>query len=69
MNFRGVISEDFFRRPGDSVKKVKKIVEAFVLRPKIAAAVETTADRRNAGDMSSREAFCAAGMRSIQLLK
>ena len=27
---------------------MKMIVEAFVLRPKIAAAVETTADRRNA---------------------
>ncbi|KAG2243982.1 hypothetical protein Bca52824_094181 [Brassica carinata] len=46
---------------------VKKIVEAFVLRPKIAAAVETAADRRNAGDVIWREAFCGAGMRSIQL--
>ncbi|KAF8098979.1 hypothetical protein N665_0255s0054 [Sinapis alba] len=50
--------------PGDLVKK---IVEAFVLRPKIAAAVETAADRRNVGDMNWREAFCGAGMRSIQL--
>ncbi|KAJ4913893.1 Scarecrow-like protein 15 [Raphanus sativus] len=50
--------------PGDLVKK---IVEAFVLRPKIAAAVETAADRRNAGEMTWREAFCGAGMRSIQL--
>ncbi|KAL0833339.1 hypothetical protein Bca101_085228 [Brassica carinata] len=51
--------------PGDLVKK---IVEAFVLRPKIAAAVETTAGgRRNVGEMTWREAFCGAGMRSIQL--
>ncbi|KAF3494141.1 hypothetical protein DY000_02057043 [Brassica cretica] len=53
--------------PGDSMKKVKKIVEVFVLRPKIAASVETTANRRNARDMSSREAFCDTGMRSTQL--
>ncbi|KAG5412634.1 hypothetical protein IGI04_000201 [Brassica rapa subsp. trilocularis] len=50
--------------PGDLVKK---IVEAFVLRPKIAAAVETAGDRRNVGEMTWREAFCGAGMRSIQL--
>ncbi|CAN8328122.1 unnamed protein product [Cochlearia groenlandica] len=50
--------------PGDLVKK---IVETFVLRPRISAAVETAADRRNAGEMTWREAFCAAGMRPIQL--
>ncbi|CAG7886150.1 unnamed protein product [Brassica rapa] len=50
--------------PGDLVKK---IVEAFVLRPKIVAAVETAGDRRNVGEMTWREAFCGAGMRSIQL--
>lgn len=50
--------------PGDLVKK---IVEAFVLRPKISAAVETAADRRHTGEMTWREAFCAAGMRPIQL--
>jgi len=50
--------------PGDLVKK---IVETFVLRPKISAAVETAADRRHTGEMTWREAFCAAGMRPIQL--
>ncbi|KFK30292.1 hypothetical protein AALP_AA7G242600 [Arabis alpina] len=50
--------------PGDLVKK---IVETFVLRPRIFAAVETAADRRNVGEMTWREAFCAVGMRPIQL--
>ncbi|ESQ50589.1 hypothetical protein EUTSA_v10023133mg [Eutrema salsugineum] len=47
---------------------VKKIIEAFVLRPKIAAAVEAAASKRQAGgEMTWREAFCAAGMRPIPL--
>ncbi|CAH2051320.1 unnamed protein product [Thlaspi arvense] len=47
---------------------VKKVIEAFVLRPKIAAAVEAAANKRQAGgEMTWREAFCAAGMRSIPL--
>ncbi|KAG5407783.1 hypothetical protein IGI04_013902 [Brassica rapa subsp. trilocularis] len=50
--------------PGDLVKK---IVEAFVLRPKILTAVETAADRRNVGEMTWRKMFSAAGMRPVQL--
>ncbi|XP_010531168.1 PREDICTED: scarecrow-like protein 15 [Tarenaya hassleriana] len=44
----------------------KKIIEAFVLRPRISEAVEAAA-ARNAGEMTWREAFCAAGMRQIPL--
>ncbi|CAF2032604.1 HVA22-like protein k [Brassica napus] len=50
--------------PGDLVKK---IVETFLLRPKISAAVETAANRRSAGQMTWREMLCAAGMRPVQL--
>ncbi|CAN7082430.1 unnamed protein product [Brassica oleracea var. botrytis] len=50
--------------PGDLVKK---IVETFLLRPKILTAVETVSDRRSAGQMTWREMFCAAGMRPVQL--
>ncbi|CAA7022179.1 unnamed protein product [Microthlaspi erraticum] len=47
---------------------VKKIIEAFVLRPKIAVAVEAAASkRRTSGEITWREAFCAAGMRTIPL--
>ncbi|VVA99505.1 unnamed protein product [Arabis nemorensis] len=46
---------------------VKKMIDAFVLRPKIAVAVETACKRRGGGEMTWREAFCAAGMRSIPL--
>ncbi|KAJ0254267.1 hypothetical protein HA466_0107970 [Hirschfeldia incana] len=49
----------------------KKIIEAFVLRPKIAAAVEAAAvnKRKGGGEMTWREAFCAAGMRMVPLSK
>ncbi|KAG2266814.1 hypothetical protein Bca4012_075707 [Brassica carinata] len=48
---------------------VKKIIEGFVLRPKIAAAVEAAAvnKRQGGGEMTWREAFCAAGMRMVPL--
>ncbi|EOA30389.1 hypothetical protein CARUB_v10013509mg [Capsella rubella] len=46
---------------------VKKIIEAFVLRPKIASAVEAGADKRGGEMMTWREAFCAAGMRMVPL--
>ncbi|XP_010467682.1 PREDICTED: scarecrow-like protein 15 [Camelina sativa] len=46
---------------------VKKIIEAFVLRPKIASAVEAAADKRGEEMMTWREAFCAAGMRMVPL--
>ncbi|CAH8367605.1 unnamed protein product [Eruca vesicaria subsp. sativa] len=48
---------------------VKKIIEAFVLQPKIASAVEAAAvnKRQGGGEMTWREAFCAAGMRMVPL--
>ncbi|KAF8100164.1 hypothetical protein N665_0230s0048 [Sinapis alba] len=48
---------------------VKKIIEALVLRPKITAAVEAAAakKRQGGGEVTWREAFCAAGMRMVTL--
>ncbi|XP_010489558.1 PREDICTED: scarecrow-like protein 15 [Camelina sativa] len=46
---------------------VKKIIETFVLRPKIASAVETAANKRGGEMMTWQEAFCAAGMRMVPL--
>ncbi|KAL1215987.1 Scarecrow-like protein 15 [Cardamine amara subsp. amara] len=60
-------SLDAAASPGGDL--VKKIIEAFVLRPKIASAVEAAANKRQkgGGEMTWREVFCAAGMRPIPL--
>ncbi|XP_010548348.1 PREDICTED: scarecrow-like protein 15 [Tarenaya hassleriana] len=50
--------------PGESAKK---IIEAFILQPRITEAVEAAAARRHAGEMTWREALCAAGMRPMPL--
>ncbi|CAN7016205.1 unnamed protein product [Brassica rapa subsp. trilocularis] len=51
--------------PGDLVKK---IVEAFVLRPKILTAVETAADRRNVGEMTDMLESVQLPFRNMRLL-